>query len=71
MPITISASAELKEQIDARAAQLGRDRTGYLVWLAMKDLGLIPDDNFSPAAINTILDVLEQRERRGGTRKDK
>jgi hypothetical protein len=60
--ITISASAQLKQQIDDRAAQLGRDRTSYLVWLAMKDLGLIPDETFSDKAINTILDILERRD---------
>ncbi|MDR1304968.1 MAG: hypothetical protein LBK76_07065 [Verrucomicrobiales bacterium] len=59
--ITISTSAELKRQIDARAAQLGRDRTSYLIWLAMKDLGLIPDEDISERTINTILDILELR----------
>jgi hypothetical protein len=59
-----SERVKLREQIDARAAQLGRDRTSYLVWLAMKDLGLLPDETLTPQAIHAILEVLEQRDQR-------
>jgi predicted transcriptional regulator len=60
--VTISLNSEMKEKVDARAAQLGRDRSNYFVWLALKDLGLIPDESFNPKAISAIIEVLEQRE---------